>query len=51
MANSKADVKELFRTIGYSVPNSEIDDYVALLDKSRAAFEAIEAMDGVLSLK
>lgn len=49
MADPIGTVNQIFGTIGYSVPDSEVGDYVALLDKARTAFEAVEAMDGLLA--
>ena len=46
MAESKDHVTQIFASIGYQVPESDIDDYVSLLDKAKAAFERVEAMGG-----
>jgi hypothetical protein len=46
MSNSTLELSKIATTIGYAIPESEIDDYVILLAKAVAAFEAVEAMDG-----
>ena len=46
MAGAKEHVTQIFTSIGYEVSESEINDYVTLLDKAKAAFEKVEAMGG-----
>lgn len=46
MTGSKEETGKIFAGLGYSVPDSEVDDYASLLDKARTAFETVEAMDG-----
>ena len=46
MASSREEVLRTAAGVGYSIPESELDDYVALLSKAKAAFETVEAMDG-----
>jgi amidase len=46
MAGSKTHVTQIFSSVGYQVPESDLDDYVSLLDRAKAAFEKVEAMGG-----
>jgi len=45
MRESKDDVVRLAAAVGYTVPQSELDDYATLLEKAKATYEAVEAMD------
>lgn len=49
MSSSREEVTKIATTVGYAIPESEVDDYVCLLGKAKAAFEAIEAMEGLCS--
>lgn len=46
MASSREEVVRIAGLVGYAIPESEVDDYVTLLGRARAAFEDIEAMNG-----
>lgn len=50
MSSSREEVTRVAAAVGYTIPESEIDDYVQLLAKSKGAFDAVEAMDGWISL-
>ncbi|KAI0021675.1 putative amidase [Xylariomycetidae sp. FL0641] len=45
MMSSPEELAEVARGVGYTIPDAEVDDYVQLLSKAKAAFETIEAMD------
>ncbi|KAH8883378.1 putative amidase [Thozetella sp. PMI_491] len=45
MPSSREEVTTVAAAVGYTIPESEVDDYVSLLAKAKAAFEAVEAMD------
>ncbi|KAI0477486.1 putative amidase [Xylariaceae sp. FL0804] len=45
MPSSREEVVGLATALGWEVPKADIDDYVNLLGKAKAAFEAVEAMD------
>lgn len=46
MSSSREEVAQIARAVGYTIPESELDDYAILLGKARAAFEEVLAMDG-----
>lgn len=46
MTSSREEVGRISAAVGYTVPEAEVDDFVSLLGKAKAAFEAVEAMDG-----
>lgn len=50
MSSSREEVASVAAALRYTIPESEVDDYVSLLGKAKEAFEAVEAMDGSLSL-
>lgn len=46
MSGSRDEVIKVAAAVGYTIPESEIDDYVGFFGRARAAFEAVEAMEG-----
>lgn len=50
MTVSKEEVARISAAVGYDIPASELEDFVGLMDKAKAAFEAVEAMDGQLTV-
>jgi amidase len=46
MSSSREEVVTFGTNVGYNIPESDVNDYVVLLGKAKAAFEAVEAMDG-----
>lgn len=49
MAGGKEEVAALAAGVGFTILDPELGDYVTLLDRARAAFEAVEGMDGRFS--
>ncbi|KAH7024949.1 amidase signature domain-containing protein [Microdochium trichocladiopsis] len=45
MTASKEDVARVAAALGYAVAEGEVDDYVILLGKAKAALEAVDKMD------
>ncbi|EME38217.1 hypothetical protein DOTSEDRAFT_92323 [Dothistroma septosporum NZE10] len=45
MSVTKDDVVKLAASVGFCIPDSEVEDYATLLDHAKASFEAIQAMD------
>ena len=49
MPSSGEKVNRIAAALGYAVSAVELDDYVTLLDKAKAALEAVNTMDGTLN--
>lgn len=50
MPSSGEEVSRIAATLGYAVSEAELDDYVTLLGKAKAASEAVDSMDGTYFL-
>lgn len=50
MPSSGEEVNKIAAALGYADSEAELDDYVTLLGKAKAAFEAVDSMDGTFFL-
>lgn len=46
MATTQDELASLATAVGFDVPPEHAADYLVLLDRAKAAFAAVEAMDG-----
>jgi amidase len=49
MSSSRKEVDRVAAAVGYTIPESEVDDYEYLLGRAKATFDTVEAMDGLFS--
>ena len=47
MGDFKVDAARLAGSLGYSIPDSDLSDYEAMLGKAISAFELVEGMEGL----
>jgi hypothetical protein len=46
MAANKEELLKISKTVGYEIPEKDVEDYAILLDRMKQTLEAVSAMDG-----